>query len=125
MLLLILRHVDTRHHRLVVEEIFSQCLGQLRLTDTRGAEEDEGGDRPLRVLQSCPRTAHGIADGGDGFVLSDDPLVELVFEAQQLLALTLHHACHGDARPAADHFGNVVGGDLLADATSRELRVED
>ena len=59
-LLLILTHIDTRHHRLVVEEIVCQCLGKLRLTYTRGTEEDKRGDRSLRILKACTRTAHGI-----------------------------------------------------------------
>ena len=41
MLLLIFRHIDTGHHRLVVEEVFGKCLGKLRLTDTRSTEEDK------------------------------------------------------------------------------------
>ena len=52
MLLLVFRHVDTRHHRLVVEQVLGQGLCQLGLTDTRGAEEDERGNGALRVLQS-------------------------------------------------------------------------
>ena len=51
-LLLILAHVDTRHHGFIVEEELSQGLGQLRLTDTGGAEEDEGADGALGVLQT-------------------------------------------------------------------------
>ena len=62
-------------------------------------------------MQAGTRTAHGIADGSDGLVLSDDTLVKLFLQVQQLLALALHHAGHGDARPAAHHFGNVVGSD--------------
>ena len=41
MLLLILRHIDTRHHGLVVEQILGQCLSQLRLTHARSTQEDE------------------------------------------------------------------------------------
>ena len=41
-LLLILAHVDAGHHRLVVEEVLCQRLGELRLAHACGAEEDEG-----------------------------------------------------------------------------------
>ena len=34
-LLLILAHINSGHHRLVIEEIISQCLCQLSLTSTR------------------------------------------------------------------------------------------
>ena len=40
-LLLILAHIDTGEHRLVIEEDFSQRLCQLGLPDTGGTEEDE------------------------------------------------------------------------------------
>ena len=65
-------------------------------------------------MQSSPRAAHGIGDGGDGLVLPDDPFVELLLQVQQLVALALQHAGDGNARPAAHHFGDIIGGDLFA-----------
>ena len=115
MLLLILTHVDTRHHRLVVEQVFGQCLGQFRFTYTCGAEENERGDRSLRVLQAGTRAANGIRDGGDGLVLADNTLMQFLFQVQQFLTFTLHHAGDGDACPATDHLGDVVCCDFLAD----------
>ena len=112
--LLILTHVDTRHHLLVVEQVFGQCLGQLGLTHTRRTEEDKRGDRPLGVLKSGTAPAHGIAHGDDGLVLTDDAAVQLLLQVEQLLALALHHLRHGDARPAAHNLGDIVGGHLLA-----------
>ena len=114
MLLLILRHVDTCHHRLIVEEVLGQCLCQFSLTDTRGAEEDERGDRTLRVLQSGTRATYGIGNGRDGFVLTDDTTVQFIFEMEQFLAFALHHLRDGDARPARDDLCDVVGSDFLA-----------
>ena len=76
-LLLILAHVDTCHHLLVVEEIVGQRLGQLGLSDTRRTHEDERGDRPFRVLQSGSAPSDGIGHSRDGFVLSYHALVEL------------------------------------------------
>ena len=64
-------------------------------------------------MQSGTAAAHGIADGGDGLVLADDALVQFLLQVEQFLALALHHAGDGDARPAAHHLGNVVGGDLF------------
>ena len=112
-LLLILTHIDTRHHRLVVEEVVGKGLGKFRLTHARGAEEDERGDRSLGILKSGTRTAHRIGDGCDGFVLANHTLMQFLFEVQQFFALTLHHAVDGDARPAGDHLGDIVGGHLL------------
>ncbi len=39
--LLILAHVDTGHHILVIEQEFRQSLGQLSLSDTRSTHEQE------------------------------------------------------------------------------------
>ena len=114
MLLLIFRHIYTRHHSLVVEEIICQRLGQFCLTDTRRTQEDKRGDRTLRVLQSGTAAAYGIRHGCDGFVLTDDALVEFLFQMEQFLLLALHHAAHGDARPARNHFGDVVGCDFFS-----------
>ena len=75
MLLLILAHVDTGHQRFVIEQVFRQRFRQLGLTYTRGTEEDERTNRPLRVLQAGTAPAHGVGYGLDGFVLTDDPLV--------------------------------------------------
>ena len=50
--LLILTHVDTGHHILIIEQILGQRLGQLRLTHTGSTEEDERTDRSFRVLQA-------------------------------------------------------------------------
>ena len=111
--LLIFAHVDARHHVLVVEEAFGQCLCQFGLTDTRRSEEYERTDGAFRVLESGAAAAHGVGHGFDGFVLTDDAGVELVFEMQEFFALALEHAGDGDARPAAHHVGDVVGRDLF------------
>ena len=41
MLLLILAHVDTRHHILIVKEVFGESLGQLGLSYTGGSKKYE------------------------------------------------------------------------------------
>ena len=112
-LLLILAHVDARHHALVVEEVVGQRLRQLGLAHARGAQEDERADGALGVLHAGTAATDGVGYGADGLVLPDDTPVQLVLEAQQLRALALHHAADGDARPAADDVGNIVGIDLL------------
>ena len=59
-LLLILTHIDTSHHGLVVEQIVGQGFGELCLTYTGGAKEDEAGDRTLRILKTCTTAANSI-----------------------------------------------------------------
>ena len=67
-------------------------------------------------MQSGTAAAHCIAHGSDGFVLSHYAAVKLFLQMEQLLALALQHLGHGYARPAAHHFGYVVGCHLHAAA---------
>ena len=112
-LLLILAHVDARHHGLIVEEILGKCLCKLCLAHTRRAEEDEAADGSLRVLKACTTAANGVADGSDGFFLTNDALVKFLFQMEQLLGLARLHLAYGNARPAAHNIGNIVGCDFV------------
>ena len=40
--------------------------------------------------------------------------MQLLLQMEQLLALALHHTCHGDACPAAHYLSDIIGSDLLA-----------
>ena len=51
-LLLILAHIDTGEHRLVIEEHLSKSLGELRLPYPCSTEEEEGTYRTLGILQT-------------------------------------------------------------------------
>ena len=121
-LLLVLTHINTGHHILIVEQILGKCLCQLRLTCTRRTEEDERRDRTSRILQASTRPADGVSHCLDGLVLTNNPLVELVLNMQELLTLTLHHAGYRYASPPAHHFGNIVGGHLLTNHCLTTLR---
>jgi hypothetical protein len=110
-LLHVLGHVELDEGVLVVEEELGQRLGQLGLPHTGRAEEDERAARPLGVLQAGPGPADRPGQGGDGRLLPDDPLVELVLHAQQLGRLLLGEPVDGDARPVGQHLGD----DLLVD----------
>src|SRR5690606_40939471 len=52
-----LGHVELDERVLVPEQELGERLGQLGLTDTRGAGEDERATGSLRVLEAGPRTA--------------------------------------------------------------------
>ena len=47
--------------------------------------------------------------------MSDDPLVQGLFEVQQFFALGFEHTGDGDASPAGDNLGDVLAIDLLLD----------
>ena len=115
MFLLILAHVDTGNHVLVVEEIFRESLGQLGLADTGGTQEDKRADWAAGVVEACTRAAHGIGDGADGLVLADHAIVQFLLEVEQLLFLALDHLVDRYASPAGNHVGYILGIDLLLD----------
>ena len=107
--LLIFRHIDTCHHRLVVEQVVCQGLGEFGLTDTRRTQEDERGNRALRILQACTTSAHGVRDGCDRLVLTNYTFVQFCFEVQQFLTFALHHLRDRDASPARYHLCDIIG----------------
>ena len=115
MSLLIFGHIDTRHHRLVIEEELGQGLGQFGFTYTRGTEEEEGAQRPVFVGQSRTASAHGIGHGTDCLVLSDYPLMQRLFHMEQLGSFTLKHPSDRDTRPAGNHLRNIFRSNGLGD----------
>ena len=114
-LLLILTHVDTCQHVLVIEEIFGQSLCQFGLTYARCSQENERRNGAIRVLKSCTTATNGIRNGFNSLVLSNHSTVQLSLQMQEFVALTLQHAAHRNAGPTAHHFGNIVRSHLFAD----------
>src|SRR3954469_5727653 len=110
-LLHVLRHVDAHHRVLVAEQELGERARQLGLTHARRAQEDERAGRPLRVLQARARAPDRLRDDLDRLVLTDDPLVQLVLHAHQLLGLGLGELEDRDARPHRDDVRDL----LLAD----------
>ena len=100
-------HVEPHHGLIVIEQELGQCLGQLGFTDTGRAEEQEGTDRPVRILQTGTRPAHGVGYGGNRLILTDDTGFQLLFHLEQLLSLALHHPINRNTGPAADHGGDI------------------
>ena len=75
-------------------------------------------------MQSRAASAHRIADSLYGIILPYDTFVQLLLKVQQLVLLALHHPCHGNARPAAHHLGDVVRRNLLAHHLASTLRID-
>ncbi len=116
-------HVDPHHRGVVVEEIFGERLGQFGLADAGRAEEQERAEWPPLVVEPCPRAADGIGDGVDGGVLTDDAFVQALFHPQELLTLAFEHPGRGDAGPALDHLGDLLGAHGLFDEERIALRL--
>ena len=114
-----LAHVEADHGVLVVEQHFGQGLAEFGFADAGGAEENERADRAIGILQAAAAAADGVGHGGDGFVLTDDALVQPFFEHQQFGPFGFEHAADRDAGPGADDFGDFVGADFLAEEAAR------
>ena len=56
----------------IVEQEFGERLGQLGLADAGRAEEQEGAERAVGVLQAGAGAADGGGDGLDRLGLADD-----------------------------------------------------
>ncbi len=107
-----LAHVDLDERVVVAEQEVGQRLGQLGLTDTGRAGEDERARRALGILQPGAGAADRLGDRLDGVLLADDPLVDLVLHAQQPSGLLLGQLEHRDAGPVAEHLGDLLVVDL-------------
>src|SRR5665213_1101067 len=112
-LLAVFRHVDPHHRTLVVEQERGQRTRQLGLADAGRTEEEERAQRAVRIAQTRTRAHDRFRDSRDGFVLADDPRVQLPLEVQQLLDLALEQLADRDPRPAADDRGDVFFVDLF------------
>ena len=107
-------HIDPDHVLLIVKERLGEGFGQFGLADAGGAQEQEGAQRPVRILDARAGAQDGLGNLLYGFVLPDDPAVQLILKMQQLLPLALHQAGDGDAGPAADDPGDFLLGDPVA-----------
>jgi hypothetical protein len=85
--LLVLGHVQPDQRPLVVEHELRERARELGLPDAGGAEEDEGADRPIGILEPGARAAERVRDRLDRLVLADDALVEPLLHVDQLRGL--------------------------------------
>src|SRR5215471_9845256 len=104
----VLRHVKADHSILTAEEFRGQRPGQLCLTDSGWAKEEERTNWTLRVLQSSARSTNSASNGADGLVLTNDTLAQVVFERAQVLTLALQHLAHRHAGPVLNNLGNML-----------------
>src|ERR1022692_1296461 len=108
MLLHELRHVEADQSLFRSEHELSQRARHFRLADARRAKEKERANRPVWTLQSCARTPDRTGQRADRFILRNDALVQLFFNAQQLLRLFFFDGSDGNASPARDYIFDVL-----------------
>src|SRR5437879_3039907 len=94
------RHVEADQRLLRTEQNLRQAPGNFRFAHARRTEEEEAAYRPQRRLETCAAAANGAGQGGNGFVLTDNALVELRFDAQQFLLFVFLDGSDTDAGPA-------------------------
>ena len=100
--------------RLVVKERGSERLGKLGLAHSRGAEEEEGGERPARVGQPGARAHDRVGHRLHRHRLPLDARSEALLQPEQLLRLLMENqradrilatvrfepaGCHTQCRP--------------------------
>ena len=107
-------HIDSDHVVFVIKQGFRQGLCQLRFADTGGAQEQEGADGPVGVLNTRTAALDGLRHGADGLILAHHTPVKNGFQIQELLPLPLYQAADGNAGPALHDFGDFFVGDLVA-----------
>ena len=103
-----LAHVDLDERVLAAEHELGERLGELRLPDAGGAEEDERADRPLGILEAGAGATDGLRDDADRLFLADDPTVEGLLHVEQALRLLLGDAGDRDAGPHRDDLGDLL-----------------
>ena len=77
MLFLILAHIYSCHHILIVKQIFGERLGQLRLTYAGSAKEYERAYGSTRIIQTGTAPAHRVGNGPYRFFLTYHAVMEL------------------------------------------------
>src|SRR4051794_64416 len=112
-LLHVLRHVDADHRLLGVEHELGERSRQLGLADAGGADEHEGADRAVGVLEPGARAAQRVGHGLDSLVLPDHAVVQALLHVDQLLDLALEQLRDRDAGPLGHDLGHVLVVDLL------------
>lgn len=78
------------------------------------AEEQERTDRPVRIGQPRTAAANRIGDRADRFVLANNPRMQLLLQAQQLVALPFQHSGDRDPGCTRQHFSNLRIGHPVA-----------
>ena len=75
-LLHVLRHVDSHHRVLVVEQELGQRPSQLGFPDPGRTQKHEGTNRAVWILKSRAGAAHRVGDGMNGFLLTNHPFAQ-------------------------------------------------
>ena len=84
----------------------------------RWARGNEGANGAIGILESGTSTANGIGYRNDGFMLTDDARVQIVFHFEQLFLLGLLEFCYGNTCPVRYNKSDIIFGDFLSEHAS-------
>ncbi len=87
MLFHVFGHVETNQRLVAAKQEFRKAASNFCLADSSGPEEQKATDRTARSFQSGATSPNGASERGNRFILADDFLVQLGFDAQQFLLL--------------------------------------
>ena len=107
----VLAHVQTDKRVGAVKQLFCQLLDQLGLAHAGGPHKDEAcGTAAAGKVGAA--ALDGLRHQMHGFVLTDDLLLQSIFQPCQLDVLGLPNFHRRDARPQLDDLGHIVHGHL-------------
>ena len=107
-LLFVLRHVETKHGRLVIEEEVGQRFCQLGLTCSSRTKEEERTHGLSFLVQARAAFEDGVEDALDGMILTHHTLVQYLFGVAQFLALLALDVTHRNASHLGHHIAHGV-----------------
>lgn len=108
MLLHVLGHVDPNEVLLIIKELNSEGLGELRFSNSSWTEEEEGTHGGVGVAHSGPRSKDRLSNSSNGLLLAHHAAMKVVREMEEAVLLRLVELCHGDAGPAGNHLSDLI-----------------
>jgi hypothetical protein len=88
--LLVFAHVEADEGAGVVKESFGEGAGEFGFADAGGSEEEEAADGAVGVVEAGAGALNGFGDNADGFVLTDNAEMEVLFEVEEFAEFALH-----------------------------------
>ena len=103
-----LGHVEADECVLAAKEVLGERLGKLGLARAGGTKEDKAAAGATRVLERRAAAAHGLGNGLDSLILTDDARLEHAFGLQQAPALALGKRGYRHARSHGHDIGDLT-----------------
>src|ERR1700678_4121572 len=105
------RHVEAHQSFFGAEHKLSEGARNFSFAHASGTEEQERTNRTVRTLQSSSRTPNRPGERTDRFILRDDALMQLFFNAQKFLSFFFFNGSNGNAGPARNYIFDILAAD--------------